>query len=121
MDGAETGVDCGGGVLSGCLACPRCTEGNAVDLGSVGTVVTMPANSCAKITQFPGYAPALFDTFDTGPFPFGFSFTQACSGQSGAGTFSQTFQQTQLTGLSTDCAILFDLQGSAEPVSLRWY
>jgi hypothetical protein len=122
LDGAETGVDCGGGALSGCPACPpRCNDANSVDLGIAGTPLTLPANSCAKITLFPGYAPTLFDTLDVGPFPFGFSFTQACSGQSGTGTFNQAFQQTLLAGLSIDCAVVFDLQGSDAPVSLRWY
>ena len=120
QNGDEGGIDCGG-VVSACPACPRCNELNSIDLGGVGNVSTLPANSCVKIAQFPGYPPTLFENYALGPFPFGFRWTQACSGQEGAGSFNQPFEQRAMTGLSTACPVVIELQGSAAPVELRWY
>lgn len=120
QNGDEAGVDCGG-AASACAACPRCNEFNSIDLGRPGTVSTLPANSCAKLTLFPSYSPSLFESFGIGPFPFGFSWRQACSGQQGASNFNQAYEQREMTGLSTACPVVIELQGSGAAAEVRWY
>lgn len=120
QNGGEGGVDCGSGA-PGCPACPRCTESNSIDMSTTGVVTTFAANACGKITQFPAYAPALIQSFDGGPFPFAFSWSQACSGQSGSSSFDSPYHQRQLPGLTTDCPIIFDFQGSAAQFGVRWF
>jgi hypothetical protein len=120
QNGDEGGVDCGG-VSSGCPACPRCNENNSIDMQATGVLSTLPANGCGKITQFPGYAPGLLQTEDFGPFPFNFSWSQACSGQSGSSSFDRGFHQRAMTGFTTGCPVVFEFQGSAANFGLRWY
>lgn len=120
QDGDEGGVDCGG-TRAGCPACPRCTESNSIDMQAVGVLNTLPANGCGKITQFPSYSPTLLQTEDFGPFPFNYSWSQACSGQRGTSSFDRGFHQRQQSGFSTACPIIFEFQGSAANFGLRWY
>lgn len=118
-NGLEEDVDCGG-PEPGCPACPRCRENNSVDLGTPGVVTTLPANGCAKITQFP-YVATLIESFETGPFPFGYSWSQPCSGQNGSSSFDRPYHQTRVSGFTTACPIIIDLQGSAAPFTMRWW
>lgn len=120
QNGDEAGEDCGG-TEPGCPACPRCTPFNSIDLAVPGTVTTLPANSCAQITRFPGYPPTLIESFELGPFPMSFSWSQECSGQSGASTFDRGFHQRQLIGMTLDCPIIFDLRGSAANLGIRYW
>lgn len=120
QNGDEAGEDCGG-TEPGCPACPRCTPFNSIDLAVPGTVTTLPANACAQITRFPGYPPTLIESFETGPFPMSFSWSQECSGQSGASTFDRGFHQRQLIGMSLDCPIIIDLRGSAANLGIRYW
>jgi hypothetical protein len=119
-NGDEGGVDCGGS-QPGCPACPRCTVDNSVDLGFAGTIVGVNANGCARITLFPTYPPTRFDSFDVGPFPVPFSWVQDCSQQSGSGVFQTPYQTLPLSGLSIDCPVIFEFDGSAEPINVRWF
>ncbi len=120
QNGDEAGLDCGSSSEPSCPACPRCNEQNSVDLSGVGFLTTLPANGCAKITDFP-YAPTLVDSFEFGPFPVPFSWTQVCTGQSGSSSFNGPYERRNLTGLSTACPVLFDLAGSSEPIQIRWW
>jgi hypothetical protein len=120
QNGDEAGEDCGG-TEPGCPACPRCNEFNSIDLGTVGFITTLPANSCARITQFPGYATTAVDSFEVGPFPITFAWTQACTGQSGTSSFDVPYQRRSLPGMSLDCPIVFDLRGSAAELQMRWW
>lgn len=120
QNGDEEGVDCGG-ARSGCPACIRCTEENSIDLQTVGVLSTIPADACAKITLFPGYAPSLMECYARGPFPVPFSWSQSCSGGSGTHTFTAPYQGLPVAPLTTDCPVILDFRGSAAPLELRWY
>ncbi len=120
QNGDEGGVDCGG-IDSGCVACPRCNEFNSTDLGTVGSVTTLPANGCARITQFPSYPPTLIESVESGPFPMTLAWTQACTGQSGASSFDRPYHQRALTGLSVSCPVVFELRGSSAPLGIRFW
>lgn len=118
-NGDEAGVDCGGSER-GCPVCPRCNADNSIDLGRVGAITTLAGDACARITAFPGYAPTLFDSFETGSFPVTFSFRQECSELAGTGTFDGPFDRVTIGGLSIDCPVIFDFAGTA-PFQVRWF
>jgi hypothetical protein len=120
QNGNEAGIDCGG-FFTGCAACPRCNEDNSADLPTTGVTAMVPANSCVKIAQFPGYSPTVIESGGSGPFPVPLSWSQSCSGQSGAGTLNGVFQQVPMPGVSTACPIVLDLRGSPALVELRWF
>lgn len=120
QNGDEAGQDCGG-TEAGCPACPRCTPFNSIDMGGAGNVTTLPANGCAQITRYTGYAPTLIESFESGPFPMSFAWSQACSGQSGASSFDRGFHQRQLIGMSIECPIIIELRGSAANLGIRWW
>jgi hypothetical protein len=60
-------------------------------------------------------------TEDFGPFPFNFSWLQACSGQRGSSSFDGVFHQRAMTGFTTGCPVVFEFQGSGASFGLRWY
>jgi len=78
-------------------------------------------NTCGKIIQFPTYSPTRIDSFDIGPFPVLFSWVQECSGQQGTSTLDAPYQTRPLTGLSIACPVIFDFQGSADDMNVRWF
>jgi hypothetical protein len=120
QNGNEAGVDCGGSDPA-CPACIRCTDATSADLGAVGSVSTVSADGCVKISQFPSYSPTLLEAYETGPFPIGFSWRQDCTGAAGGGTFEHIYHQIPMSGLSTACPVFVELFGSAAPLSMRWW
>lgn len=119
-NGDEGGLDCGSSE-PGCPACPRCDVEDAIDLGGAGAVTALPAEACARITAFPGYAPGLVDCAQNGAFPISFSWSQACTEQSGTGVFEGPFDRVPLSGLGVGCPVLFDFAGAAGPFEMRWF
>jgi hypothetical protein len=49
------------------------------------------------------------------------AWSQACSGRSGVDNFDQAFHQLRLSGMSTECPVVLDLQGSPAAFGLRWF
>jgi hypothetical protein len=118
-NGDEGGVDCGGSE-PGCPACPRCNADNSIDLGGIGFISTIDGDACARITEFPGYAPSVVDSYDEGTFPVPFSYRQECSGVTGSGQFDVAFDRVAIPGLSVACPVIFDF-GASAPFELRWF
>jgi hypothetical protein len=119
-NGGELGLDCGSGE-PGCPACPRCTVENSVGLGTAGTLTSIPANACAQIASFPGYAPGILESYADGPYPVPFAWVQECTGRAGNGVFERPYHQVAFAGLGVDCPVIVDLGGSAVNMVLVWY
>jgi hypothetical protein len=120
QNGSETGADCGGDDPT-CIPCSSCDEASSVDLGQSGSFSTLAGDACARITQFPGYAPTLLESGRGGAFPISVAWYQTCSGQAGSALLRRPFDQVRLPALGVECTVLIDFSGAADGIEVRWY
>jgi|GEM_PF-1856406 len=104
-----------------------CSEATAVDLGSPGTNVTVPSDGCVMVrNNYPSWwgssrTMQLQNTTAAG-YPIPFTWSNACTGASGAGTYTGDWQSKYFGPTGSGCATLIDLQGSGSGnITLRYY
>lgn len=104
-----------------------CTEAIAVDMGSDGNSVTVPANGCVMVRDsYPfwwgGSRTMNLQTVALGGISLPFAWSNSCSGGSGSGTFTLDGESNYLNATNSACATLIDLQGSASStITIRYY
>lgn len=149
LDGTETGVDCGGPCEpcdedepcssdddcasevceSGYCRSPAPGDSDAgcIDLGIPGTDTTIPTDGCAKVQLgYPvwwGASRAMqLQLITSSNYPLAFSWSNACSGGGGTGTFFQAWQSVTLEPTSAACPTVIHFQGaSSQNMTLRYF
>lgn len=114
--GASSGGASSGGAGTGGSSGSTCTIASATDLGAPSTVRTVSNRACVKVQS--GY-PTWWDTRtmslqvqSPGVYPAPYTWSNACTGASGSGTFTADWQTKILGSTSENCATLISLSGS---------
>jgi hypothetical protein len=101
-----------------------CSLATAVELGPRSTSVSVSSDACVKITQFPSWWQytngAITLQSGTGNFPVPLSWRSDC-GQSGSGSFGQSYQSLPIGNYNQSCPALIDLNGDGSPLRLTWW
>ena len=105
---------------------PACSEAIAIDLGRDGHETTVPNDGCVMVKyQYPswwGVRTMMLQTTSPGSYPVPFTWSNACTGDSGAGLFTGNWQNQFLSKTDKNCATLINLKGSGSgTVRLRYY
>lgn len=103
-----------------------CTVETAVDLGLDGNSVTVATDGCVKVdSAYPswwGTRNMMLQNAGGNAYPIPLAWSQACTSQSGSGSFLADWQSLVFGPVSAQCATLIDLQGPAGGlVTLRYY
>lgn len=113
--------------VSAAVSTPTCTEATAIDLGAPANAVTVSTNACLRVRDgFPFWwgtkRPMLLQNMSPGNYPVPFTWSNACSGGSGSGTYTADWQTNTLTPTSSSCAVLIQLKGSSTGhITLRYF
>ncbi len=103
-----------------------CNEATAVDLGAPANAVTVPNDGCVRVRDaYPfwwGTHQMQFQSGAPGSYPVPFTWSNACAGTGGSGTFTGNWQ-THVLGLTNSaCATVIDLMGSGSgTITLRYF
>ncbi len=104
-----------------------CTESTAIDIGAPANAVTVSTNACLRVRDgFPFWwgtnRTMLLQNMSPGNYPVPFTWSNACSGGAGNGTYTADWQSKSLAPTSSNCAVLIQLQGSASGhITLRYF
>jgi cysteine-rich repeat protein len=103
-----------------------CSEDNAIDIGPTDTEVTVPTDACIMVRdQFPTWWDNRIMQLQTmvgGDYPIPFTWENACAQQYGEGEFTSEWHSLYLGPISSDCAMLIDLQGvEGGTVTVRYF
>jgi hypothetical protein len=103
-----------------------CSEATAVDLGAPANAVTVPNDGCVRVRDaYPfwwGTHQMQLQSGAPGSYPVPFTWSNACAGTQGSGTFTGNWQ-TRVLGLTNSaCATVIDLMGSGTgTITLRYF
>ena len=103
-----------------------CTVETAVDLGPDGQGTVVPTYGCVKVDAgYPGWWGTRNMTLQNnggGAYPVPFTWSNACTGANGSGTFTTDWQSSTFGPTSAQCATLIDLLGpTGGQLTLRYY
>jgi hypothetical protein len=103
-----------------------CSDDNAVDIGVLGTAVTVQNNACLKVQE---EYPSWWDTRNMqlqiqsgSAYPLPFQWKSSCAGSNGDDTFTNDWDTKAFGPTDDDCATFIKLGGDGEStVSLAYY